>query len=312
MAHPHRFRFGIQAATASSAAEWAALARQVEDLGYSTLFVPDHFGDQLAPIPALTAAAGATTDLRVGTLVLDNDFRHPAVLAKEVATLDLLSDGRVEVGIGAGWQNSDYVQSGIPKEPAGLRISRMEEALHVMKGCFAEGPFSFEGEHYRISGLDGQPLPHQRPHPPILIGGGGRRVLSIAAREAQIVGINFSIPGGEIEADVVAGGTAERTDEKLRYVREAAGDRFEELELNVLVFACVVTDDRRGVAEAMGPAFGLTPEDVLDFPHAVIGSVEQICDDLRARRERWGVSYWVFQADAVEPLAPVVAALHGT
>src|SRR4029079_8597698 len=168
MAHPRKFRFGVQASTASSGPEWAALARKAEDLGYSSLFLPDHFGDQLHPVPAMMAAADATTDLRVGALVFDNDYKHPVVLAKEMATIDVLSGGRVEFGLGAGWMNTDYEQSGIPKERDGVRIARMVEALEVFKGLGGEGPCSYEGKHYTISELDGLPKPVQKPHPPIL------------------------------------------------------------------------------------------------------------------------------------------------
>jgi probable F420-dependent oxidoreductase len=312
MAHDRRFRFGIQLASAPDGGAWRDLARKAEDLGYSTLFLPDHFGDQLAPVPAMAAAADVTNDLRVGTLVFDNDFRHPVVLAKEVATVDVLSGGRVELGLGAGWMNTDYEQSGIPKEPARVRVDRMEEAIAVLKGCFADGPFEFEGEHYRISGLDGKPTPVQRPHPPLIIGGGARRVLTIAGREADIVGINPALRSGDVDAEAARDGVAEQTDEKLAWVREAAGDRFDEIELNMLVLASVVTDDRAGTAEMMAPLFGLPPDALDGYAHALIGSTGQMCDDLRARRDRWGVSYWVFQGDALEALAPVVAELAGT
>src|SRR5688572_954160 len=171
MTHPRKFRFGVQASNAGGGTEWAALARKAEDLGYSSLFLPDHFGDQLAPMPAMMAAADATTDLKVGALVFDNDYKHPVVLAKEVATIDVLSGGRVEFGLGAGWLNTDYEQSGIPKERDGVRIARMAESLDVIKGLWAPGAFSFSGEHYTITGLDGLPKPAQQPHPRILICG---------------------------------------------------------------------------------------------------------------------------------------------
>jgi len=311
MAHPRRFRFGIQLHQASSGQDWAEQARRAEDLGYSTLFMPDHFGDQLAPVPALMAASDATTDLKVGALVFDNDYKHPVVLAKELATIDVLSGGRVEVGLGAGWMKSDYDQSGIPMDAPGVRVDRMEEGIAVLKGCFGEGPFSFEGDHYRITGYDGLPKPAQSP-PPLLIGGGAPRVLSIAAREADIVGINPSIHSGQVDAAAAQDGAAARTDEKLRWVREAAGDRYDDLELNMLQFAGIVTDDRKGTAEMMAPLFGLPPEEVETYPHACIGTVAQICEDLQARRERWDVSYFVFQGDTMEPMAPVVAALAGS
>jgi probable F420-dependent oxidoreductase len=312
MAHDRRFRFGIQLATAPDGDGWAALAGKAEDLGYSTLFLPDHFGDQLAPVPAMMAAADATSELRVGTLVFDNDFKHPVVLAKEVATVDVLSGGRVELGLGAGWLNTDYEQSGIPKDAAKVRVDRMEEAVAVLKGCFGDGPFDHSGEHYRITGLDGLPKPVQRPHPPLLIGGGAKRVLSIAAREAQIVGINPALRSGNVDADAARDGVAQQTDEKLSWVRDAAGARFDDIELNMLVLASVVTDDRVGTAEMMAPLFGLAPDALDWYPHALIGTTGEMCEALRERRDRWGVSYWVFQGDALDALAPVVAELAGT
>ncbi|HXH58684.1 TIGR03621 family F420-dependent LLM class oxidoreductase [Iamia sp.] len=312
MAHPRPFRFGVQLATAPDGPSWSGLARQAEDLGYSTVFIPDHFGDQLSPTIALQAAADATTTLRVGALVYDNDYRHPVVLAKDCATIDLLSGGRLELGIGAGWMSSDYDQSGIPMDPPKVRVDRMIDAVAVLKGAFADGAFSHDGPHYTISGYDGLPKPVQKPHPPLLIGGGMKRVLSFAGREAQIVGINPSIPNGRVDADAALSGTAGATDEKIGWVREAAGDRYGDIELNALHFATIVTDDRAGTIEMMAPLFGIPPDEVADYPHALIGTVEEICADLEARRERWDLSYVVVQGDSFEAFAPVVARLAGT
>ncbi len=311
MTHARRFRFGIQLSNASSGADWAALAKQAEDLGYDTLFMPDHFGDQLAPVPALMAAADATTELKIGALVFDNDYKHPVVLAKELATMDVLSSGRLEVGIGAGWMKSDYDQAGIPMDRPGVRVSRMEEGIAVIKGCFASGPFSYEGDHYTITGYDGLPKPTQTP-PPFLIGGGAKRVLSIAAREAQIVGINPSIHSGQVDAAAAQNGAADETDQKLQWVKDAAGAGYADLEINLLQFAAIVTDDRVGTAEMMAPLFGLPASELDTYPHACIGSVDEIADALRARRDRWDASYIVFQGDAMEAMGPVVAALRGT
>ncbi|MGK2948005.1 MAG: TIGR03621 family F420-dependent LLM class oxidoreductase [Acidimicrobiales bacterium] len=312
MAHQRRFRFGIQLSTATSGADWAAQARKAEDLGYSTLFLPDHFGDQLAPIPALMAAADATTELKVGALVFDTDYTHPVVLAKELATIGVLSGGRLEVGLGAGWMKSDYDQSGIPMDPPGVRVSRMVEGIQVLKGCFGAGAFSYEGEHYTITGYDGHPKPHQSP-PPLIIGGGAKRVLSIAGREADIVGINPSIHSGQVDAAAAQNGASAETDQKLAWVREAAGDRYADLEINILQFAAIVTDDRQGTAEMMAPLFGLPPEELEAYPHTCIGTVEEIADSLRARRERWDASYFVFQGvESMDAMAPVVAALRDT
>jgi probable F420-dependent oxidoreductase len=313
MAQPRPFRFGVQLSHAATAAEWAELARTAEDLGYSTLFMPDHFGGQLAPPVALMAAADATERLNVGTLVLDNDYKHPVVTAKELATLDVLSDGRLEVGIGAGWMASDYEQSGIPMDAAGVRVDRLEEALDVIEGLFAPGAFSFEGKHYRIEQLDGLPKPRREPRPPFLIGGGGPRVLRLAARRADIVGVNPAARSGRVDAATARDGAAAVTDRKLAWVREAAADRYDDIEINMLIFACVVTDAREATIESMAPLFGVSNDEVADHPHAWIGSAEQICDDLVARRQRWDASYLVVQGpDAMHAAAPIVSRLAGT
>jgi probable F420-dependent oxidoreductase len=306
------FRFGVQLSQPLPGGTWAGAARRAEDLGYSSLFMPDHFGDQYAPIPALMAAADATTSLRVGSLVLDVDFKHPVVLAKEAATLDVLSGGRLELGIGAGWMNTDYEQSGIQHDPAGVRVDRLAEAITVLTSLWADEPCTFEGAHYRIAGLDGRPKPAQRPRPPILVGGGGKRVLSLAAREADIVGINPKLSSGAIDAGTVRDGVGALTDRKVAWVREAAGDRFPDLELNMLIFAVVITDDAAATAANLGSAFGLDPSEVGDFGLAWVGTVDEICETLQARRERWGVSYLVVQGAAMETAAPIVARLTGT
>ncbi|MGI8662826.1 MAG: TIGR03621 family F420-dependent LLM class oxidoreductase [Acidimicrobiales bacterium] len=313
MAHPRTFRFGIQLTSGESADDWATKARRVEELGYSTLFLPDHFGDQLAPLPAMMAAADATTDLRVGCLVHDNDYKHPVVLAKEIATVDVLSGGRVEFGIGAGWMNTDYSQAGIPKDRDGVRIARMAEALEIYRGLWGDGACSFTGEHYAITALDGLPKPVQRPGPPILIGGGGPKVLGIAGRLADIVGINPALPAGEINLDAGPEMLAGRVDQKLSWVRDAAGERFAELELNALVFFARITDDKASAVGNLAGLLGMQLDDVADSPYfAFVGTVEEICDNLRAARERWGISYFCLQSAAMEAIAPVVAQLAGT
>ena len=307
-----KFRFGIQSSRAAGAEAWAEKARRIEALGFSTLFIPDHFEDQLAPVPALMAAADATASLRVGTLVFDNDYRHPLVLAKELATLDVLSGGRLEIGIGAGWMTSDYDQSGIALDPPGVRIERLTEGLKVLKGLFADEPFSLAGKHYRITHHNGLPKPLQRPHPPILVGGGGRRVLRLAAREADIVGVNFSLAEGVVNPTVAQTGSAEATAEKIGWIREAAGARFDGLELNVTVFMTAVRDDREAFAERIAGGFGLTPAEVVRSPHVLVGSVDYIVDELQRRREEFGFSYVVFSGDVFEQTAPIVKRLAGT
>jgi probable F420-dependent oxidoreductase len=305
-------RFGLQLSTLASGQDLPGLARKVEDLGYSSLVLPDHFGDQLAPVPALAVAAAATTRLRVGALVFANDYRHPVVLAKEAATIDVLSGGSLELGLGAGWMNTDYEQSGIPQDSAGVRVDRMAEAVTVLKGLFADEPFSFSGEHYTIAGLNGLPKPVQRPNPPLLIGGGSRRVLSIAGREADIVGINLSVRSGAVDAAAGRSAIASETDRKLAWVRAAAGPRYDEIELNMLVFAALITSDRDAAVHRVAPRFGVEPADFDDYPHALLGSKEEVSEQIQRARERWDISYWVLQANAVDAFAPVVAELAGT
>ena len=310
MPHPRKFRFGVQIAAASSRKEWLEKLRKAEDLGYTSVFMPDHFGDQLGPIPALASAA-ENSNLRIGTLVLDNDYKHPVVLAKEAATLDLLSEGRLELGIGAGWMRTDYEQSGMPYDAPNIRVDRFEEGLTVLKRAFEDGPFSFEGSHYRITDYDGRPKPVQKPHPPILIGAGGKRMLGIAAREADIVGINPNLAPGEVNAEVGKDGTAERADKKLEWVRRAAGDRFDDIEFNTLIYIAVVTDDRLAAAESFAPMFGLSAEEALDVPNALVGTVDQICEDIEARRERWALSYYVVGEAASADITQVVERMAG-
>jgi probable F420-dependent oxidoreductase len=273
--------------------------------------MPDHFTDQLAPVPALMAAADATSTLRIGALVWDNDYKHPVVFAKEMATIDLLSDGRLELGIGAGWMMSDYEQSGIPYDSAKVRIDRFVEGIAVIKGAFAEGPFDFAGSHYTITGYEGLPKPVQRPWPPILIGGGGKRVLSIAAREADIIGINGTMHAGVIGPDAIATMTAEAVDEKVAITKAAAGDRWDQIELNVRAFMVNFTDNRSGTMAAIAGAIGVDPSMVEQTPFALVGTPEQMVEDLISRRDRWGFSYVIVGAEDVDKFAPVVAALAG-
>lgn len=308
------FRFNVQCSSPSevSAGSWRELARRVEGLGYATLTVSDHLDEQVAPIASLMAAADATTTLRIGAMVFSNDYRHPVVLAKEAATLDALSGGRFELGLGAGWMTSDYARAGLPLDPPAVRISRLAESLAVIKGMFADGPFTFHGTHYEVNGLSGTPKPVQRPYPPIVIGGGGRRLLTLAAREADIIGLNMNMVGGVIDASLGPNATTEATEEKIGWIREAAGTRWDDLQLQVRVHLVVVTEDRHEVAAMLGAGFGLTTEQALATPHALCGSVDQIVDNLVERRERFGISTIGVALDALDALAPVVDRLAGT
>ena len=304
------FRFGVTAPTVLSGPAWVERARRIEQLGYSIVHVPDHFRDQLAPVPALTAAAMATTRLRVGSLVFSNDFRHPVVLAKEAATLDALSGGRFELGLGSGWLREEYDQAGISFDAPGTRIERLAEAVAIVKGLLAGERVTLSGRHYAIAGLEGRPRPVQRPHPPILIGGGGERMLSLAAREASIVGL---VPRARRD-----GGGLDRADfgeaalsQKVEWVRAAAADRFEALELHALIQAVVVSD-RRTAAKQLASRFSVPSELLLESPYVLVGAVDEICETVRQRRERYGISYLtVFDRD-LEVFAPVVERLAGT
>lgn len=305
------FRFGVTLERTSRQDEIAGQARRAEEMGYSSMVMTDHLDDRNGPLVTITVAALATSSLRVGTLVLCNDYRHPVVLAKELATLDRISNGRLEIGIGAGWMTSDYEQAGLPKDRPGVRIERLAEAVSILDGCFGDGPFDFAGDHYTISGLDAGPKPVQRPRPPLLMAGGGRRMLTLAAQRADIVAVNVNLRSGVMDESVAANATAEATDEKVALVRAVAGSRFGDIELSVGVFIATIIDDRRSFAAAMAPGFGITTEQALASPHALFGTVDECIAALEERRERWGVSYVTIPAEAAQEFAPVVERLAG-
>jgi probable F420-dependent oxidoreductase len=307
----HRpFRFGVQLGSASSAEDWVAKVRRVEELGYSVLTICDHVQDQLSPVPALMMAAAKTERLRLGTYVLGNDFRHPAAVAKEAATLDLLSGGRFELGIGAGWMPQEYSQLGIPFDRHPARLARLQEAVHLIKGLLAGETVNLEGHYYSVRSLVGDPRPVQQPRPPILIGGGGRNLLSFAAREADIVGINLRVmKNGHL---VYKSLSAEATEEKMLWIREAAGSRIRELELNLyLYFVLPHGELKRTSDEWHEHEPEITPDFLTQSPHAVFGSVNEMVEQLQTTRERYGISYITVQEHNMDKLAPVVAALAG-
>ena len=311
----HPFRFGVQFSKSASGDDYRDTVRRIEDLGYSTVFCPDHFDDQWAPTVALTVAAEATTDLRVATLVYDVDYRHPVVLAKEIATLDLVSNGRVEFGIGAGWMSADYDTAGIPFDKAGIRIDRMVEAIDVVRGLWSGQPLNFQGDHYVVRDMTGAPSPCQPGGPPIIVGGGGKRVLTEAARRADIVGLNASLHAGSVGPETALSALGERFLERRNWVEEAAGERFSQLELQMNTFMTAVTAttaEADEMIEGMAPMFGLSPDQARTIPMVLAGTVNDVCEQLHHHRELYGTSYWVIHEGEVDAMAPVVAKMSGT
>ena len=292
-------------------------ARMAESIGYSHLCTHDHLTPQLAPIPALTAVAMATDRLRLCPLVLNNDLRHPAVLAQELASLDLISQGRLVVGIGAGWNEPEYAAAGIRLDRPGIRIDRLTEAIKVLRGLFGEPRFSFAGTYYTITEMDGQPKPVQKPHPPFLIGGTRERMLRLAAREGDVVGLDL-----RQDRESLPDAFPERMDQRVGWVRQAAGSRFEQLHLSVprAIGEVTVTRQPLKVAKAIARNLGdrtgmtITPQDVLESPYALIGTVPNLVDKLRRVRERWGINSILvgsFDEQGIEDIAPVVEQLAG-
>lgn len=306
------FRFGVNVGPSRSRAEWAEKARRLEDLGYDALTVPDHLADLFAPMPALVSAAAATKTLRLGTNVLNNDFRHPVLAAREAATVDLLAEGRFELGLGAGYVKSEYDEAGLTFDRGGTRVERLAEAAPLIRRLLSGERVTFAGRHYRVTGHAISPLPVQRPHPPIAISGNGPRLLALAAREADIVGLSgITFRRGGTAPDI-SGWTEAGVAERIRLIREVAGERLARITLNVLIQQVIVTDDRRRGAETLASQWSqLSPDEFLASPYILIGSVDQIVADLEARRERWGFSYFTIFEPYMTALAPVVARLAG-
>lgn len=305
------FRFGVGVQGAASHEAWMNQARKIEGLGYAMLLVPDHFTG-FSPSVALQAAADATTKLCVGSYVFANDFRHPVVLARDAATLDMLTGGRFEMGIGGGWHKGEYEQAGIPFETPGVRVSRLEESICVLKGLLTDEPLTFTGKHYAIHGLNGFPKPVQRPYPPLFIGGSGKRVLTLAAREANIIGIQYKMHQ-DMSVDL-----EERTSaalaHKVALIREVAGERFDQVELNLLTEYVEITNDRQRAIERFLQARNwqhITVEQVIDMPYVLIGTMEQIVEELQMRRELCHISYIAIFDMFLDTFAPVVERLAG-
>ncbi len=313
---PRPFRFGqLNMRPAATRADWIERARRAEDAGFSTFQVSDHFErSPAAPLLTLAAVAQATSRIRVGTLVMDNDFRHPAVLAKELATLDVLYDGRLEVGLGAGWMAADYAVSGIVFEPAGRRIGKLGESLAILAGVLRAGEaLTVTGARYAVTGLRGIPAPVQRPGPPILVGGGRERVLRLAAREADIVSVNLDVSEGRVGPRAARSAFAAATDTKLGWVRAAAADRVDLPELHLVAYWVEVTDRPEDAAAERIRRLGLdlSPPELLDSPHCLIGLHGRLVERLHELRERWGFSYVTFYDSDAACAVPLVSALSG-
>jgi probable F420-dependent oxidoreductase len=318
---PHPFRFAVQSFSAASGKEWRERAKRVESLGYSALHLADHVLGPgpaiaktnhpiqgLAAVPAMMSAAEATSTLRVGCRVFCIDYQHPAVLAKQAATIDLLSDGRLELGLGAGWLRAEYEALGLRFDPAPVRIARLAETVRAVRALFEGKEVALDGEHVKLAGFAGAPA---RPLPPLMIGGGGKRVLSLAAREASIVSLNFNNRSGVIGADGVRSSTADATAEKVGWIKSAAGARFESLELEIGAYFTFVQPGAEAIAAGIGQSLGLGRDEMLRHPHGLFGSVDAVCEELERRRETYGISYVTIADAALEAFAPVVARLTG-
>jgi probable F420-dependent oxidoreductase len=321
------FRFGVQSYAASSPAEWREQARRAEALGFAAFHLADHIigpGPALAAtnhpvqtvaaIPAMAVAAEATSTIRIGCRVLCVDHRHPVMLAKELATLDFFSGGRLDIGLGAGWLRGEYEAIGLRFDPAGVRLDRLESTIALLRAAFAGGELNIDDEHVHAVGFQAVPAVVQQPMPPLMIGGGSPRILRIAGREADTVSLNFDNSSGKIGPAGVGSSTAELTERKIGWIREGAGDRFDDVELEIAAYFTVVTPE--GAADAtrakMAPMFGLDASTFADHPHALVGTVAEICDQLVTRRERYGISYVTFGSSVMDAVAPVVERLAGT
>lgn len=323
MTHP--FRFGIQSYAADSARQWRDLARKAEDLGFSSFHLADHVigpGPALnatghpvqtvAAIPAMAVAAEATSTIRIGCRVLCVDYRNPVMLAKELATLDFFSEGRLEIGLGAGWLRNEYEAVGISFDPAGERLDRLEEVIGLLRASFDSGELNIDGTHVHAVGFEAVPKGFEGRTPPLMIGGGAKRILTIAGREADIVSLNFNNSSGRLGAEGISSSTASSTDQKIQWIKQGAGERFDAIELEVAAYFTVVTPDGEATRSKMGQMFGLTGQEMAEHPNVLIGSIDEMCDRIVERRERFGISYTSFGSSSIDAVAPVVARLAGT
>jgi probable F420-dependent oxidoreductase len=305
----HPFRFAVQQESAPNGGAWAALARRVESLGYDLLAMPDHMGHQLSPFAALAAAAAATTTLRVGAFVFANDFRHPLILAREAATLEFLSGGRFEMGMGAGWMPSDYRELGLSYGPASQRVDRLEEAIPIIKQLLAGERVTHHGKHYNMDRAYAGLPPVQRPRPPLAIGAGGPRMLRLAAREADIVGLTpgFSERGWPLFGQA----TEKATEAKIATVKAAAGERFEQLEINLWVSSAGLVGSGNSLLGSAAAATAKAATSLYGSPYVLYGTLKGVREQLLRRRDKLGISYYTFPSRSMETMAPLVEALTG-
>ena len=308
---PKSFRFSASLGNVAPG-QIAETAQRAEELGYSTVTTPDHLDDQPAPLLALTAAAMATTRLRVLPLVLANDYRNPVILAKELATLDAMSGGRLDLGIGAGWMTTDYEFSGITHDGPGARIARLRESVEILTALLRGESVEHTSDHYTVSGTLSPPLPVQAGGIPLMLAGGREKMLTLAGAKADIVGINPGLTAGVIDERAGKDATADQTDRKLGWVRNGAGPRFDDIELQTRVHLAMIDNDREAVAAAMAPLLGMSSEEALASPHALVGTVAQCTDTISSWRDRWGISFVSIDAEVMEDFAPVIEALAGT
>jgi probable F420-dependent oxidoreductase len=286
-------------------------AQRAEELGFHAVTFPDHLDDQPAPLIGLTAVAGATTSIRLLPLVMSNDYREPVILAKEIATLDALSRGRLDIGLGAGWMTSDYVLAGIDNDSPGVRIRRLAESVDIISALTTGEQVDIDGEFYSVHGTIGTPHAVQEGGIPLMLAGGKQKMLTLAGEKADIVGINPGLAAGVIDERAGQDATLERTDQKIEWVREGAGARFDSLTLQTRIHLAMITDDREAVATEMAPLLGISAEEALASPHALVGTVEQVVEEVQQWRDRWGFSYVSINAEQMEEFAPVIEALDG-
>jgi probable F420-dependent oxidoreductase len=286
-------------------------ARRAEELGYAAVTISDHFSDQPAPLIGLSAVAAATSSIRLLPLVLANDYREPVVLAKELATLDVVSGGRLDVGIGAGWMTSDYEMAGIEIDSPGVRIRRLAESVDILTALFHGERVDLDGEFYSVHGELSEPRPTHKTGIPLMLAGGKQKMLTLAGAKADIVGINPGLTAGVIDERAGRDATRERTDQKIEWVKEGAGTRFDSITLQTRIHLAMITDDRDAVAREMAPLLGISAEEALGSPHALVGTVEQVVEEVQRWRDRWGISLVSINAESMEDFAPVVERLDG-